>query len=160
MKVVVLEHFTSSPAFGGGAAIRTEGRAMRDAIVAALVALRGVGVTVLRSGARPPAASGRLEIIRVPRAGGAGRGREPLFRAALRRADAALVIAPESGGVLERLVRIVEEERRVPLGPAPALVRLSADHLPDLPRLPPPRGTTPGTAGIPVSDAAVRLSPP
>src|SRR5258707_925782 len=76
MKVVVLEHFTSSPTFRGDAAIRTEGRAMRDAIVADLVALPGVGVTVLRSGARPPAASGRLEILRVPRAGGAAvRGR-------------------------------------------------------------------------------------
>src|SRR5258706_11188987 len=154
MKVVVLEHFTSSPAFGGGAAIRTEGRAMRDAIVAALVALRGVGVTVLRSGARPPAASGRLEIIRVPRAGGAGRGREPLFRVALRRADAALVIAPESGGVLERLVRIVEEERRVLLGPAPALVWISPAKRRALPRPPAPRVAAPRTRATPFADAA------
>src|SRR5258706_7579436 len=152
MKVVVLEHFTSSPAFGGGAAIRTEGRAMRDAIVADLVALPGVGVTVLRSGARPPAASGRLEIIRVPRAGGAGRGREPLFRVALRRADAALVIAPESGGVLERLVRIVEEERRILLGPAAAFVRISADNLRTLRRLPSAGGAAPATPAIPFAD--------
>ena len=159
MKVVVLEHFTSSPAFRGGAAIRAEGRAMRDAIVADLVALPGVGVTVLRSEARPTSTPDRLEIVRVPRQGRTARSRDRLFRAALRSADGALVIAPESGGVLERLVRIVEEERRTLLGPAGAFVRISADKLETFRRLRSAGVTTPDTEAIPFADAAFRLAP-
>ena len=82
MKIVVLEHVTAAPLAERRPHLLVEGRAMRDAIAADLARLRGVGVVVAE--------------------------RLAAFRPLLRRADAALVIAPESDGLLESLCRVVE----------------------------------------------------
>lgn len=103
MKIAVLEHFTAQPEDRPHSGPVAEGRAMRDAIVADLRRLPGVAVEVVE--------------------------RRSAFRGALRRADAALVIAPETGGTLERLCRAVEAEGRLLLGPSPGAVRLAADKL-------------------------------
>ncbi len=103
MKIAVLEHFTAQPVSGPPSGQVAEGRAMRDAIVSDLRRLPGVAVEVVE--------------------------RRRAFRGALRRTDAALVIAPETGGILERLSRAVEDEGRLLLGPSPCAVRLAADKL-------------------------------
>jgi hypothetical protein len=112
MTIVVLEHLSSSPRapVARSPALEREGCAMRDAVAADLGALPGVTVRVLDRSAVPP---------------GGSRDRE--FRRLLRRADAALVIAPGEGGCLEGLARVVEAEGRLLLGPGPAAVRLAAD---------------------------------
>ncbi len=103
MKIVVLEHFTALPQVAPGADRVVEGRAMRDAVVADLARLPGAQVVVVE--------------------------RRRDFRAALRSADAALVVAPEESGILERLCRLVERSGRTLLGPSSAAVRLLADKL-------------------------------
>lgn len=129
MTLVVFEHFTSIPP-AGGRSPAVEGRAMRDAVVADFLALPGIEVVVPHASAWPPPPM-------VPR----HRGRvgsnlrgvilrgdpETGLRAALRNAGAALVIAPEQDGILERLSAIVEGEGRVLLGPSARAVRLAGD---------------------------------
>jgi hypothetical protein len=112
MTIVVLEHLSSAPRAPGArrAALEREGRAMRDAVAADLAALPGVEVVVLDRAAVPP-----------------GWSRDAVFRDLLRRADAALVIAPEEDGLLERLTRLVEDAGRLLLGPGPTAVGLAAD---------------------------------
>jgi len=102
MKIVVLEYFTSLPRSARGTSLAAEGRAMRDAVVDDLRCLSGVAVVV---------------------------GRRHSFRAALRSADAALVIAPEENGILARLCAAVEGERRLLLGVSSTAVRALADKL-------------------------------
>jgi len=103
MKIAVLEHFTAQPEGGPPPGPVAEGRAMRDAIVADLRRLPGVVVEIVE--------------------------RRRFFRGALRRADAALVIAPETRGILARLSRAVEDEGCRLLGPSAGAVRLAADKL-------------------------------
>lgn len=158
MKVVVLEHFTSSPPSRGGAAILAEGRAMRDAIVADLVAIPGIRVTLVEGEPRSAATTGRVRTVRVGSAGPLARTREQLFRSALRDADAALVIAPEAGGLLERLARIVESEGRTLLGPAISFVRVAGDKLETFRRLSAAGVKTPVCEAIPFAAAVSRLA--
>ncbi len=158
MKVVVLEHFTSVPTLPGGAAIRAEGRAMRDAIVADLIAIPGIRVTLVQSDPRSAAASGRVRTVGVGSAGRVARTREHRFRAALRGADAALVIAPEAGGLLERLARTVESEGRSLLGPSASFVRIAGDKLETFRRLSAAGVRTPVSEAIPFAAAASRLA--
>jgi len=103
MKIAVLEHFTSLPRAAPVADRAGEGRAMRDAVVADLACLPGARVLVVE--------------------------RRRDFRAALRRADAALVVAPEESRILERLCRLVERSGRTLLGPSSEAVRFLADKL-------------------------------
>jgi len=103
MKVAVLEHFTSLPPGAARSGPRAEGAAMRDAVAADLRRLPGVSVDVVE--------------------------RRRDFLGAVRRADAALVIAPEENGILEGLARAVVREGRLLMGPAPQVVRLMADKL-------------------------------
>jgi len=103
MKIAVLEHFTALPQGAPVADRVVEGRAMRDAVVADLARLPDARVVVV--------------------------ARRRDFRAALRSADAALVVAPEESGILERLCRLVERSGRTLLGPSSEAVRLLADKL-------------------------------
>jgi predicted ATP-grasp superfamily ATP-dependent carboligase len=103
MRIAVLEHFTSLPCRAAASSLLAEGRAMRDAIVADLRRLDDIAVVVVE--------------------------RRRHFRRALRSADAALVIAPEENGVLERLCRLVERERRLLLGPSSSAVKSLSDKL-------------------------------
>jgi tyramine---L-glutamate ligase len=103
MRVVIFEHFSALPEGGAPAALVAEGRAMRDAVTEDLARLPGI------------------DVERVARPGH--------LRAALRRAEAAILIAPETDGRLERLCRLAESERRRLIGPSAEAVRLAGDKL-------------------------------
>ena len=103
MKIAVFEHFTALPRAAPVADRSGEGRAMRDAVVTDLARLPGSRVLVVE--------------------------RRRDLRAALRWADAALVVAPEESGILERLCLRVERSGRNLLGPSSEAVRLLADKL-------------------------------
>jgi hypothetical protein len=100
-----------------------EGRAMRDAVLADLLALPDIEVVLIHHPRERLRRHPRLRT--VP----AGHDPAPALRAAARQADAALVIAPETAGVLERLSRIVETAGCRLLGSPPAAVRLAADKI-------------------------------
>src|SRR5437867_3974808 len=123
MKVAVLEHFTSSPPDEATRRLRVAGRAMREAVVEDLCRLPDVTVTVLLRDRAPLPESPRRQNLRIKG------DRERLFRQAVRWSDAALLIAPEQDGRLERLSRIVEEENRLLIGPSSRAVRVMADKL-------------------------------
>jgi hypothetical protein len=138
MKITVLEHFTSipGPARGSGHSLRIEGGAMRDAVVSDLLEIPGVALTVLHRPdcpvrPAPPRRRGRGGVASGARLRGVPveGPREAAFRAELRGAEAALLIAPETDGVLETLSSIVEDEGRLLLGPSSRAIRLAADKL-------------------------------
>jgi predicted ATP-grasp superfamily ATP-dependent carboligase len=104
VKVALVEHFSALPAGDAPPALLSAGRALLRAVAADLAALPGV----------------TTEIVAGFHDGDAG------FVQTLRRCDASLVVAPEEGGVLERLVRVAGR-RRLLLGPGPLAVRLAAD---------------------------------
>ncbi|HZN03649.1 MAG TPA: ATP-grasp domain-containing protein [Candidatus Polarisedimenticolia bacterium] len=109
MRIVVYEHFSRPGARASRGAARTilrAGRAMRDAVSRDLASVPGTRLVPLRPG--PP--------------------RRVLDRA-LARADAALVIAPEDGGLLERLAGAPARAGVLSLGPGPRAVRLGADKI-------------------------------
>lgn len=56
-------------------------------------------------------------------------GYKRLFRECVRQADAVLLIAPESGGILAELTAVVEAEGRLVLGSTAEAVRLTGDKL-------------------------------
>lgn len=104
MRIAVLEHFSALPAGEAPPALLSAGRALLRAVAADLAALPGV----------------TAEIVTGFHDGDAG------FVKTLRRCEASLVVAPEEGGVLERLVGIAGR-RGLLLGPGPVAVRLAAD---------------------------------
>ncbi len=106
-RIVVFEYFSARPAGSDPPSLRRAGRAILRAVSRDLARTPGITVTVVPPSARPRDA----------------------FRRALRGADAALVVAPETGGILTRLLRVAIE-RRVPLlGPGPRAARLASDKL-------------------------------
>jgi hypothetical protein len=131
MRIAVLEHFTSIPVAVGCFDRVAEGRAMRDAVVADLLRLPAVEVVVVE--------------------------RRAVFGAALRTVDAALVIAPETGGVLARLCRAVERRGLLLLGPSSPVVRLLADKLRTSKCLTAAGVATPRTEALPLDMALGRL---
>ena len=123
MKILLLEYFTAIPSRSVDPALRSEGGAMRDAVAVDLARVPGAGVTVLhRPGLAPPRApglSGR-SVTQDP---------EAALAAQAGRFDAALLIAPEDGGTLERLSRVVRRTGCRLLGPGPEAVCFAADKL-------------------------------
>lgn len=169
MKIVLLEHLTSfAGPVGGGRAdasqrqLRAEGAAMRDALAEDLIRLGDVQLVLLH---RPEIAitAGLRRLLRCAPPGSldlvpVGGRREEVFRRALRRADAGLIIAPEEEDLLPRLSRIVEEEGRILLGPSPGAARLAGDKLASARLLASASLPTPATEAIPFATAARRLS--
>jgi len=131
MKIAVLEHFSALPAGVGHPGLVTEGRALRDAVSADVRRLPGREALVVE------------------------RGR--LFHDALRVSDAALVIAPAGGGVLEARCREVEQEGRLLLGPSSAAVRLASDKLLAYRCLLAAKVPVPRTEAVPFASAGRRL---
>ena len=105
MRVVLLEYFSSLPRGTAPPELRRAGRALRDAAAADLEAAAPIDLRILGVGPRP----------------------EARLRRALAGADGALIIAPESGGILHRLVRVVERAGVPHLGPGSRSVRLAGD---------------------------------
>jgi predicted ATP-grasp superfamily ATP-dependent carboligase len=103
MRVFVYEHTCAAGAAADS--LRAEGRAMLAAVLDDLHRVPGV------------------EPVTVP----SGSYGERAFRDLARGSDFTLVIAPESGGLLEERCRWVEEVNGRLLGPSSAAVRLTAD---------------------------------
>ncbi|HET8948557.1 MAG TPA: ATP-grasp domain-containing protein [Candidatus Polarisedimenticolia bacterium] len=104
MRILVYEHFTHLGRDGAAAPLFRSGRAMWRAVARDLGALRGVRV------ASPPAGAPRRILGR-----------------SLQAVDAALIIAPESQGTLERLAVLARRRGALLLGAGPRSVRLAAD---------------------------------
>jgi hypothetical protein len=113
-RVFVYEHVTAAGLgrdFGSpDHSLHVEGRAMRDAITADFAAVPGVEVLSFPDGLPEP------DLL-------------PTFRDLATRADWSFVIAPETGGELERLAREVIAVGGRLLGPTPDAIALTADKL-------------------------------
>ena len=152
MKVAVLEHLTSSPPDPATRELESEGRAMRDAVVRDLLSLPDIAVSVLH---RPDAAMMAHDRLRSVCVEG---DRDAALRLEARQVDAALLIAPEEGRILETAVRIVEQEGCRPLGPSPEAIRGSADKFLFCRVLEAAGIRTPASSVLPFSGAARALS--
>ena len=107
LRIVVFEYFTARPPGSDPPSLRRAGRAILRAVSRDLARSPGVTVTVVPPSPRPWNA----------------------FRRSLRGADATLVVAPETGGILTRLLRVAIEKRVTLLGPGPRAARLAGDKL-------------------------------
>ena len=105
--VFVYEHVTTSGARGQSLApsLLAEGRAMRDAVIADFAAVPDVSVQTVPDGG------------------------EAHFRKAAANADYALIIAPETDGILEERCRWALDSKARLLGPSLDAIRLTADKL-------------------------------
>jgi predicted ATP-grasp superfamily ATP-dependent carboligase len=124
MRILVFEHTC-----GGGlagrpdlAGLRAEGQAMLAAVLEDLARLGGIEVRTLLD-REPPAEVGRRWHHRLVFPG----QEEEVFRAEAKAADAVLVIAPESDGLLAAYGRWAEEAGTFLLGPSAAAIRLCGD---------------------------------
>jgi predicted ATP-grasp superfamily ATP-dependent carboligase len=100
-----------------------EGGAIRRALVAEFAALQGVRVVFTidpRFAASPPPGCEQVPLAE---------GHESALGRLFRSHDFTLVIAPETGGVLERLAHLIDDSGGRSLGSTPAAVRLTADKL-------------------------------
>ena len=128
MRIFVYEHVT-----GGGFAGRPlprvlarEGLAMRTALIEDLAAI-GRHQIVATMDARVASAAPRgVQVIAVD-VGRDGRARSQAIDEVIAGADAVWLIAPETGGCLERLTARIERSGKTVLGPAAAAVRRVAD---------------------------------
>ncbi len=121
MRILIMEHLTSSPGRSVPEDLIAEGRAMRDAVVYDLLAIPGTRIVLF--GRREHAVRPRPRLQQIE----SGSHRDARFRSLVREVDAVLVIAPEGNGLLARLCRMVEEEGRLLLGPSAASMRLATD---------------------------------
>lgn len=152
MRVLVFEYIT-----GGGLlaeplppGLAREGGLMLEALLRDLADIPGVRPVAMRDVrlAVPPELAGRVEWIWLERNDEA----EPCFRERIALADAVWPIAPETGGILEKLCGLVEATGRPLLTSPAAAVRLTASKLDTLNRL--------GRHHVPVVPAAPLVVPP
>lgn len=129
LRIVVFEYFSARAPGSDPPALRRAGRALLEAVTSDLARLRDVAVVVTPPSRRPGNA----------------------FRRALRRADATVIVAPETGGILSRLVQAATVRGVPVLGPGPRAARLASDKLATLRLL--------QRAGVPVPRCA-RLQRP
>jgi len=122
MRIFVYEHFT-----GGGhageplpASLAHEGDLIARALVEDLAALPGITVVASRD-PRLAGLPGAEPLWPLP-------GEDPLslYRRGLAAADAAWPTAPETDGILERLARETQDQRKLLIGCHPEAVRLAA----------------------------------
>ena len=107
LRIVVFEYFSARLPGSDPPSLRRAGQAILRAVSRDLARSPGVTVTVVPPSPRPWDA----------------------FRRSLRRADATLVVAPETGGILTRLLRVAIEKGVPLLGPGPRAARLAGDKL-------------------------------
>jgi predicted ATP-grasp superfamily ATP-dependent carboligase len=144
LKVFVYEHVTGGGLVGEPLPRRllAEARMMRDALVQDLAVLPGIEVHALRDPRTCACPGARTRDVQSQPE------RERLFTALARACDAAWIVAPETGGVLERLTRIAADAGTRLLGSTPAAVavctskrqtaaRLAAAGVPVVPELAP-----------------------
>jgi predicted ATP-grasp superfamily ATP-dependent carboligase len=123
MRILVVEYVA-----GGGLAgeplppmLAREGAAMLEAAVADFATLADVITTRDPRSPAPPAAR-RVHVVKPG-------GFEPTLEAALAACDAALIVAPETGGTLAALTERVEAAGVLNLGSSSAAVRVAGDKL-------------------------------
>jgi predicted ATP-grasp superfamily ATP-dependent carboligase len=146
VRVFVYEHLCAGALADQPASLRAEGWAMLAAVLTDLGRCPGVEPATLVEPALLPAVAA---LPGRPTAHAALPGHEEAaFRDLARRSDKALVIAPESGGLLYSLCRRAEEGARL-LGPGPDAVQLTADKLTLAEHL--------ATAGVPTPPAVPLL---
>lgn len=118
-----------------------EGRLMRDALIDDLLAVPGIEVVLPHDDRLPPAQPGpRIETIDIH----ADTPFHSLWLDSIRRCDAVWPVAPETGGILERLCRDVDLAGKTLLNSPSAAVRLAAGKWATARRL--------AQHGIPVAD--------
>lgn len=123
MRILVYE-FASGGGFAGRpvpASLAREGAAMRAALVADLAAIgahRIVTTADPRFSLRAPRG---VEVATLPPGSGAQ------LDGLIASADAVWLVAPETGGCLERLAAKAQRKGRALLGPGPAAIRLASD---------------------------------
>ena len=132
LRIVVFEYFSARLPGSDPPSLRRAGQAILRAVSRDLARSPGVTVTVV-----PP----------TPRPWDA-------FRRSLRGADATLVVAPETGGILTRLLRVAIEMGVPLLGPGPRAARLAGDKLATLRLLRRAGVPAPRCARLPVPSAA------
>ena len=124
IRVFVYEYLTSGAiaSLPGAESLAREGRAMLAAVLEDLRRCEGVEVVSERAGS---VIDGRS----IPSVANASGSSEGSFRAAARRADFALVIAPEFDDILAQRCEWAAQEGCRLLGPSVEAVRLTADKL-------------------------------
>jgi predicted ATP-grasp superfamily ATP-dependent carboligase len=122
-RVLVYEHLTATiPNPDPADSLWREGRAMHDAITDDLRGVPDVEVVLFPSPLRRERFGARGDVRDDPNG-----GRQ--FDSLVRSCHTALVIAPETDGILESLVRRVEAAGVQLLGPSSEAIRLTADKL-------------------------------
>ncbi|MGH8582519.1 MAG: ATP-grasp domain-containing protein [Gammaproteobacteria bacterium] len=105
-------------------AIATEGDGMLRALLHDLRSIDGLSLSTARD-ARLPPIDGPWEVRVIQ----AGEDPWPVWREQIEAADAVWPVAPETGGALERLSRMVEKAGRTLLGSRPDAVALTSSKL-------------------------------
>jgi predicted ATP-grasp superfamily ATP-dependent carboligase len=115
-------------ASGGGlagrrvpASLGREGAAMRDALIADLAAIRRHRIVTTVDPRFPLKAPPGVEVVTLPS------GNTPLLDSLIASADAVWLVAPETGGCLERLAARVEKLGTTLLGPGAPAIRRASD---------------------------------
>lgn len=122
MRVLLSEWCMSGGLDGGDAPIVREGRMMLEALAADAAKDAGLDVAVLVEEGRPIILPSRARTIPV-RLG----DHEAALVAAARTADWTVVVAPESDGILARLVRAVREAGGRVLAPTDRVIEVASD---------------------------------
>jgi predicted ATP-grasp superfamily ATP-dependent carboligase len=123
MRILVHE-FASGGGLAGRrvpASLGREGAAMRDALVADLAATRRHRLVMTVDPRFPLKAPPGVEVVTL------SPGSEALLDTLMASADAVWLVAPETGGCLERLAAKVEEKGRALLGSGATTIRRAAD---------------------------------
>jgi predicted ATP-grasp superfamily ATP-dependent carboligase len=123
MRILVHE-FASGGGLAGRrvpASLGREGAAMRDALIADLAAIRRHRIVITVDPRFPLKAPPGVEVVTLPP------GSAALLDTLIASADAVWLVAPETGGCLERLAARVEEKGRALLGPGAATIRRASD---------------------------------
>ncbi|MCX8003589.1 MAG: ATP-grasp domain-containing protein [Burkholderiaceae bacterium] len=120
MRILVYEFVSAHAPPDAPQELLVQGRLMRDAIVADLVALPGLRITCASAPGLEPSPRPRLQVIRPP----AGSDAVAFVQAQAAAHDYVWAVAPESGGLLEALARAVPAPRW--LGCTPAAIAIAA----------------------------------
>ncbi len=123
MNIFVYEHITGGGLIGSPmpASLATEGRMMRDALMRDLVAVPGVEIVTLRDARIAPPPEPVQSIVLSDRAQW-----DSAFDVIAAKADAVWPIAPETGGILERLSRRIGRAGRPLIGSSAEAVHVAA----------------------------------
>ncbi len=153
MRVFLCEYVTAGGLRSGSlpASLAREGRLMRDALARDLLDLAGVTLSMTHDDRLPPPSVGESAPVTE------GVDPWPLWRRLASEADAAWVVAPETGGLLERLVGLCASAGATIVGPDLAAIRIAASKRATAERLAThgvavapvwrPDGVPPGEAG-------------